>query len=104
MIITKHEAATGVSASVSLKLTSGHLSDGNPPGTAPMTANPCSARLSQALAAIMPTTRISGAGKLGANLRAARMVAATKIETPTIRPSTDDAARATSHNWTTVWR
>ena len=104
MIMTKHEAATGNSASVSLQLTFGHLSDGSPPGTGPMTAKPRSARLSQALAAIEPTTRTSGAGKRGANRRARRMLAATKIDKATTRPSADGAARTTSHSWTTVWR
>ena len=92
MIMTKHEAATGVSASVSLQLTSGHLSDGNPPGTGPMTGKPRSARWNQALAAIAPTTRTSAAGKRGATLRAKRMLAATKIDTPTTRGSADGAA------------
>ena len=32
MIMTKHEPATGISATVSLQPTSGHLSDGSPPG------------------------------------------------------------------------
>jgi hypothetical protein len=43
IIITKHDAATGNSARVSLQLTSGNLIDGNPPGTGPMTAIPRSA-------------------------------------------------------------
>ena len=100
MIMTKHEAATGSSASVSLQLTFGHLNDGSPPGTGPMTAKPRSARLSQALAAIEPTTRTSGAGKRGANRRARRMLAATKIDKATTRPSADGAARTTSQSWT----
>ena len=92
MIMTKHEAATGSSATVSAQVTSGHASDGRPPGTGPMTAKPRAARSSQALAAIMPTTRTRAAGKRGANRRARRMLTATKIDTPTTRPSADGAA------------
>ena len=44
MIMTKHDAATGTRSRDSRQLTSGHLSDGRPPGTGPMTAKPCSDR------------------------------------------------------------
>ena len=49
---------------------SGRLSDGKPPCTGPMTEKPWSARWSQALAAIAPTTTTSETGNFGANLPA----------------------------------
>jgi len=41
MIMTKHDRATGSRSRVSRQFASGHLSDGNPPGTGPITAKPC---------------------------------------------------------------
>ena len=70
-----------------------------------MTAKPRWARLNETLAAIMPTTRMSGAGKRGANRRLTRMAAATKIDKAAMRQSAHGAAaRASSQSWTSVWR
>src|SRR5215472_9488971 len=57
MIITKHEAATGTSARISLQVTSGNPIEGSPPGTGPMTAMPRSAKWNAALAIIVPYYR-----------------------------------------------
>ena len=104
MIITKHDMATGRTASVSLHVTPGSLSEGRPPGTGPTTGKPRAWRWSQALAAIAPTTTISETGTFGANRRPSRMQATTKIDSPSSRGSSDGSPCRTCQSWTSVRR
>ena len=80
MITTRHDAATGMSARISLQLASGNAIVGSPPGTGPMTAMPRPAKSKAALAAIVPTTAISATGRRGAPRRPSRMLAATSTD------------------------
>ena len=103
MITTRHDAATGMSARISLQLASGNAIVGSPPGTGPMTAMPRPAKSNAALAAIVPTTAISATGRRGAPRRPSRMLAATSTDSTEVGTSSRGSPRRTSQACKTVW-
>ena len=70
--VTKHDAATGRRARISLQVTEGRPSAGSPPGTGPMTAMPYAAKWNATLAAMLPRTATNGSGMRGMRRRASK--------------------------------